>query len=134
VLMPVPYVDASASIAYPEKWRRALVGAAGVLTELFVAALALLLWVAAEPGVVRTLAYNTALIGSVSTVLFNGNPLLRFDGYYVLWSRGNGHSAKRLWPGLRTPPGSSSPGTSAFAGCCRTSRCSRPHPLGPPRG
>lgn len=84
VFMPIPYVDASASIAYPEKWRRALVGAAGMLTEVFLAALAIMVWVAAEPGVVRTLAYNVALIGSVSTLLFNGNPLLRFDGYYIL--------------------------------------------------
>lgn len=84
VLMPVPYVDASASIAYQEKWRRALVAAAGMLVEIFIAALALLVWIAAEPGSVRTLAYNTAFVGSVSTVLFNGNPLLRYDGYYLL--------------------------------------------------
>lgn len=84
VLIPVPYVDASASSGFQSKWRRAVVGGAGILVELFIAAVALLIWVEAEPGLVRAAAFNAVLIGSVSTVLFNGNPLLRFDGYYVL--------------------------------------------------
>jgi putative peptide zinc metalloprotease protein len=82
-LMPVPYVDASAASAFPEKQRRMLVGAAGMLVEMFLAALALFLWLNTEPGLVRALAFNVMLIGGVSTLLFNGNPLLRFDGYYV---------------------------------------------------
>ncbi|WP_249200715.1 peptidase M50 [Thetidibacter halocola] len=84
VFMPVPYVDASDSIAFPDKWRRALVGAAGILTEVFLAAIAMIVWVGAEEGIVRAFAFNVMLIGGVSTLLFNGNPLLRFDGYYVL--------------------------------------------------
>ncbi len=82
-LMPVPYVDASAASAFPERRRRMLVGAAGMMVELFLAALALFLWLNTEPGLVRALAFNVMLIGGVSTLLFNGNPLLRFDGYYV---------------------------------------------------
>ncbi len=84
VFAPVPYVDASASIAFRSKWRRALVGAAGMLTEIFIAALAMLLWTLVEPGLFRSLLYQTVLIAGVSTVLFNINPLLRFDGYYIL--------------------------------------------------
>jgi putative peptide zinc metalloprotease protein len=84
VFMPVPYVDASAAWAFRDKRRRALVGAAGILTELFLAALAMLVFFSVEPGMVRDLALNVALIGGISTLLFNGNPLLRFDGYYVL--------------------------------------------------
>ncbi|MEM1201584.1 MAG: hypothetical protein AAGI06_19955, partial [Pseudomonadota bacterium] len=84
VFIPVPYVDASAAAAFPQKWRRALVGGAGILVELFLATVALFVWLDAEPGLVRTLAFNVMLIGGVSTLLFNGNPLLRFDGYYVL--------------------------------------------------
>lgn len=84
VFMPVPYVDASASWAFRDRRRRALVGAAGILVELFLAALGILVWVVVEPGVVRDTALNLALIGGISTLLFNGNPLLRFDGYYVL--------------------------------------------------
>lgn len=84
VLMPIPYVDASAATAFRSKWRRMLVGAAGMLVELFLAALALYVWLAVEPGLVRALAFNVMLIGGASTVLFNGNPLLRYDGYYIL--------------------------------------------------
>jgi putative peptide zinc metalloprotease protein len=84
VLMPVPYVDASASSAFPQKSRRAIVGAAGMLVELFVAALCLMLWLEMQPGVLRAVLFNAMLIAGVSTVLFNANPLLRFDGYYIL--------------------------------------------------
>jgi putative peptide zinc metalloprotease protein len=84
VFFPVPYVDASAASEFRAKHRRIVVGAAGILVELFLGALALLLWLELEPGPARALAYNVILIGSVSTVLFNGNPLLRYDGYYIL--------------------------------------------------
>ena len=83
VFAPVPYVDATASGAFRSKWRRALVGAAGMLVELFLAALAVMLWVLAEPGFVRSVAYNVIFVAGLSTLVFNGNPLLRFDGYYV---------------------------------------------------
>jgi len=84
VLMPIPYVDASSASVFPSKWRRAGVGAAGILVELFVASLALLVWANVEPGLLRSIAYQVVWIGGVSALLFNGNPLLRFDGYYVL--------------------------------------------------
>ncbi len=84
VFVPVPYLDASAAAGFPEKHRRIVVGAAGVLAEIGLAAVAMLVWAAVEPGVVRAVAFNTLLIAGVSTILFNGNPLLRFDGYYVL--------------------------------------------------
>jgi putative peptide zinc metalloprotease protein len=84
VLTPVPYVDASAAWAFRSKWQRVVVGGAGMAVELVIAALALAIWVNAEPGTTRSLAYNTMLIAGVSTVAFNANPLLRFDGYYML--------------------------------------------------
>jgi putative peptide zinc metalloprotease protein len=61
-----------------------LVGAAGIGVELFLGSIALFVWLSAEPGAVRAIAYNVMLISGISTLLFNGNPLLRFDGYYVL--------------------------------------------------
>jgi putative peptide zinc metalloprotease protein len=84
VLMPVPYVDASAASAFPDKRRRVVVGAAGMLVELFIASIALMLWLEVQPGVLRAVLFNVILIAGVSTVLFNANPLLRFDGYYIL--------------------------------------------------
>ena len=83
-LLPAPYVDASASAMVPGKWRRASIAAAGMMVELAVAAVAMLVWLEAQPGLARSLAYDTVLIASVSTLLFNGNPLLRFDAYYIL--------------------------------------------------
>jgi len=83
VLMPVPYVDASAANAFPKKHRRVVVGAAGMAVELFIASIALYLWLAMQPGILRAALFNVMLIAGVSTVLFNANPLLRFDGYYI---------------------------------------------------
>lgn len=84
VFAPVPYVNASASAVFPSKWRRAVVAAAGMLVELFLAALALYVWLLVEPGVVRAVAYNVMVVAGVSTLIVNGNPLLRYDGYYIL--------------------------------------------------
>ncbi len=84
VFIPVPYVDASAATGFPHKWPRILVGAAGILVEVGLAAAAMLLWTELEEGFWRAVAFNVILIGGASTLLFNGNPLLRFDGYYVL--------------------------------------------------
>jgi putative peptide zinc metalloprotease protein len=84
IFVPVPYVDASSSAAFRNKWQRATVSAAGILVEGAIASIALLVWLSVEPGFVRAFSYNVMLIGGISTLLFNGNPLLKFDGYYVL--------------------------------------------------
>lgn len=82
--VPVPYVDASASVTFTNKNWRMLVAGAGVLTELFLCALALIGWTMSEPSLFRTICYNVFLITGLSTLLFNGNPLQRYDGYYIL--------------------------------------------------
>ena len=84
VLMPVPYVDASSASVFRSKYERAVVGAAGMMVELVLAAIAFYVWLLAEPGMVRAIAFNVILIAGVSTVIFNGNPLLRYDAYYIL--------------------------------------------------
>jgi putative peptide zinc metalloprotease protein len=84
VLAPIPYVDATASGAFRSKWRRAFVGAAGMMVELFLASLAVVVWVLVEPGLVRSAAYNVIFVAGMSTLVFNGNPLLRYDAYYIL--------------------------------------------------
>ncbi|MEW8664857.1 MAG: hypothetical protein AB2557_20580 [Candidatus Thiodiazotropha sp.] len=82
-LIPMPYVDASAAGGFSERRARIAVGAAGIMTELLLASLGLWLWLATGPGWLNAAAYNMMLIGGLSTLLVNGNPLLRFDGYYV---------------------------------------------------
>lgn len=84
LFFPVPYVEASEATTLPDKRARMLVGAAGILSELFIASIAMILWLQIEPGVERALLFNFILIGSISTLLFNGNPLLKFDAYFVL--------------------------------------------------
>jgi putative peptide zinc metalloprotease protein len=82
--MPTPYVDASASSSLRSKYRRALVGAGGMIVECFLAALALYGWLLMEPGIARAFCFNVMAVAGVSTVVFNGNPLMRYDGYYIL--------------------------------------------------
>lgn len=84
VFYPVPYVDASAASAFAGKRDRILVGAAGMVAEVFLAALAFYAWLLLEPGFARSIAYNALVVGGLVTLLFNANPLLRFDGYYML--------------------------------------------------
>ena len=85
VFIPTPYVDASTAWAFPSRWARMFVGAAGMIVELFVAAIMAFVWMNTNPNTLTNqLAYNTMLIASVSTVVFNANPLLRYDGYYML--------------------------------------------------
>ena len=101
VLMPVPYVDASSSSVLRSRWQRATVGAAGMIVELFVAALAFYVWLLAEPGLVRAVCFNVMLVAGVSTLVFNGNPLLRYDAYYILSDLAElpnlGQRATRYW-------------------------------------
>ena len=89
VFTPMPYVDATSAWSFRERWQRVLVGAGGMIVEIFIAGLAAIFWAASGPGLLHTLAFNIMFSASVSTLLFNLNPLLRFDGYYMLmdWLR-----------------------------------------------
>lgn len=84
IFTPMPYVDATSSWSFRERWKRVLVGSAGMIVEVFFAAIAAFVWSKTAPGIVHSLAYNIMFIASVSTVVFNINPLMRFDGYYIL--------------------------------------------------
>jgi len=84
VFTPLPYMDATSSWTFRNRWHRILVSAAGILMEIFIAALAVFIWANTGPGALHALCYNVMFIASVSTLLFNANPLLRFDGYYIL--------------------------------------------------
>ena len=84
ILLPVPYVDASESSTFGSKYRRMAVAGAGIFAETTLACIALGIWATVEPGLVRDTALCVFITGTVSSLLFNGNPLLKFDGYYVL--------------------------------------------------
>src|SRR5688500_1750773 len=84
VFTPALYCNVSDSWMLPNKWHRAAIGAAGMYVELFLASVATFLWWFSEPGLLNHICLSVMFICSVSTVIFNGNPLLRFDGYYIL--------------------------------------------------
>lgn len=81
---PCAYVDASASWGFPNRLHRAGVALAGMYLESLVALVALAVWCLAEPGLVRSAAQFTVVLATLVTATFNANPLMRYDGYYVL--------------------------------------------------
>src|SRR5262245_31830797 len=84
VCTPCLYCNVSDAWMVPSKWRRAVIGAAGMYFELILAAICTFLWWLSEPGLLNHLCLNVMFVSSVSTLLFNANPLMRFDGYYIL--------------------------------------------------
>ena len=84
VLTPCLYCNVSDSWRLPNKWHRAAIGAAGMYVEIILATLATFIWWFVQPGFVQDICLKVMLVSSISTVLFNGNPLLRFDGYYIM--------------------------------------------------
>ena len=85
VFTPVPYVDASSSWLLKSRWQRAIVGFAGMWMEFALASIAAIIWCSTSPeSLLHAFCYNLMFIASVATVFFNGNPFLRYDGYYIL--------------------------------------------------
>ena len=84
VLTPCLYVNVSDSWLLPNKWHRIAIASAGMFVEFVLAAICTFIWWFSEPGLIHYLALNVMFICSVSTLLFNINPLLRFDGYFML--------------------------------------------------
>ncbi|GAA5508903.1 HlyD family efflux transporter periplasmic adaptor subunit [Novipirellula caenicola] len=84
VFTPALYCDTSDSWMLPNRFQRAAVGLAGVATEIVLAAAATWIWIVTAEGMVHSIAMNVMLVCGISTVVFNANPLLRYDGYYVL--------------------------------------------------
>ncbi len=84
VLMPIPYVDASDAWMFPGRAQRVLVGAAGMLAECLLAAIGLFVFLMVQPGLLHDMGFALFVMGSAATIMFNANPLLKFDGYYML--------------------------------------------------
>ena len=84
VLTPCLYCNVSDSWMLPNRWHRAAIGAAGMYVELVLASIACFIWWFTVPGPLNYICLNVMFVSSVSTVMFNANPLLRYDGYYIL--------------------------------------------------
>jgi len=84
VFTPCLYCNVSDAWMMRSKWRRIAISAAGIYVELVLASVCTLLWWFSQPGVFNSIFLNVMFVCSVSTILFNGNPLLRYDGYFIL--------------------------------------------------
>ncbi|WP_218933847.1 zinc metalloprotease [Rubripirellula lacrimiformis] len=102
--MPCPFCDVSDTARQPSAWRRASVMLAGIYVELIIASIATFVWLAARDPSVAWYAFNLMFVCGISTLVFNANPLMRYDGYFVLsdWIgsvnlRSEARSAFRAW-------------------------------------
>lgn len=84
VFSPTMYCDVTDSWMLHNKWQRIMIGAAGMYFEMILSTIALMIWWNTEPGMFHYLCLNTFFVSTVSTVIFNANPLLKYDGYYML--------------------------------------------------
>ncbi len=84
VFCPCLYCDTTDAWTMPNKWRRIAISAAGIYVELVIASVAALVWWNTSQGTVHAVALAIMTLSSLNTFLLNANPLMRFDGYYVL--------------------------------------------------
>ena len=84
LMIPMPFVDVTSSWRMESKWKRILISAAGMMCEVFIAAIACWVWVKSEPGPLQYHAGNVIISATLHTLLFNINPLMKFDGYFML--------------------------------------------------
>lgn len=101
LFVPLPYVDVTSAWRLERRWQRIMVSAAGMYCELFLAAIAAVTWYNTSPGLLHQHAFAVMFSASLVTVLFNLNPLMRFDGYFILtdiFEQPNlaGHAQQRL--------------------------------------
>lgn len=84
LFIPLTYINATSSWKFASKWQRIHVAVAGMFIELGIAFTALLVWANTPNSTTGMIAHNTVIIAGISSLLFNANPLMRFDGYYIL--------------------------------------------------
>ena len=80
---PMAFVNVTSMWRFVNRWQRMVVSAAGMYIELLVAFIAVIVWSQTD-GVVASIAFSIMVMSSVTTILFNANPLMRFDGYFLL--------------------------------------------------
>ena len=81
---PCAYVDASSSWSFPNRWHRMTVALAGMYFESMLAMVALMVWLATDTGQLHSAAQYAIVLSTVVTIGFNANPLMRYDGYFIL--------------------------------------------------
>jgi len=84
VFSPCLYCDVTDSWMMKNKWHRIIIGAAGMYIEVILSAIAIYVWWLTKPGLLHHLSLNIFFVTTITTVIFNANPLMRFDGYYMM--------------------------------------------------
>ena len=82
--IPTLYCNVSDAWTFPQRWKRMLVSFAGVYVEILLSAIAAVVWLNTDPGLLNAVMFNVVMLCAINSVLVNGNPLLRYDGYYLL--------------------------------------------------
>jgi putative peptide zinc metalloprotease protein len=84
VFFPRFFTDITDSWRINDKKKKILIDGAGILTELLIGGIAVIFWIYSGPGIIKTIAYYVFAVSIINTVLINGNPFIRYDGYYIL--------------------------------------------------
>ncbi|HEV8002239.1 MAG TPA: HlyD family efflux transporter periplasmic adaptor subunit [Planctomycetaceae bacterium] len=84
VFSPTLYCDVSDAWMMRNKWHRIYIGLAGMYVETVLSAVAIFVWWNTNPGLLHYICLNVFFVSTVSTVIFNANPLMRYDGYFML--------------------------------------------------
>ena len=84
VFSPCLYCDVSDSWMLKSKWQRIAIGAAGMYIEVVISAIAIYIWWNTQSGLIHHLCLNIFFVTTITTVIWNANPLMRFDGYYMM--------------------------------------------------
>lgn len=83
-LYPLPYVDCTEADISARRRDRILISLAGVITDFIVGLIAFIAWHMVEGDFLRGLAGRIVVFSTVSSLLFNANPLIKLDGYFAL--------------------------------------------------
>lgn len=84
VFFPRLYTDLTDAWRITSRRRRFLIDGAGIISELIIGGWAALVWAQSAPGLTKAVAYYVFAVSIINTVLVNGNPFIRYDGYYML--------------------------------------------------
>lgn len=83
-MTPFPFTDVTGAWRLRSKWQRAMIGAGGLYFETWAIAILTIFWSQTQTGPVQTIILQVAVVAGLLTILFNLNPAVKLDGYYVL--------------------------------------------------
>jgi len=84
VFYPILYTETTNAWRIYDRKKRLNIAAAGIMAEMALASMALIVWHISPPGLIQNTAYFIAFISLFLSIFINSNPLMRFDGYYLL--------------------------------------------------